>query len=98
MEKYLLLLPSHYRVWIKKIGTSDLKLPIGVGRWYGIAKENRFCTFYLKNIDDEFHVLFNCENDVISAFRNNSYPAIIVKTQPFKKWGGGCFQTVIFNY
>jgi hypothetical protein len=47
-----------------------------VGRWYGIPKENRHCTLCLKNIGDEFHVLFKCEN---------SYLAIIVKTQMFKK-------------
>ena len=69
-----------------------------MGRWYGIPKENRHCTLCLKNIGDEFHVLFKCENDVISE--TNSYLAIIVKTQTFKKMGGGgeCFQTVIFNY
>ena len=43
--------------------------------------------FLPQNIGDEFDVLFNCENDVISDFKNNSYPAIIVKTQALKKMG-----------
>jgi hypothetical protein len=72
--------PSHYRVWITKLGTSDLKL--------GIPKENILTLYFLpQNIGDEFDVLFNCENDVISDFKNNSYPAIIVKTQALKKMG-----------
>ena len=55
LEKYLLRLPSHYRVWITKLRTSNLKLPIEVGRWYGIPKVNRHCILCLKNIGDEFH-------------------------------------------
>jgi hypothetical protein len=42
LEKYLLRLPSHYSVWITKLRTSNLKLPIEVGRWYGIPKEKRY--------------------------------------------------------
>jgi hypothetical protein len=52
LENYLLRLPSHYSVWITKLRTSNLKLPIEIGRWYGIPKERRHCTLCLKNIGD----------------------------------------------
>ncbi len=88
LEKYLLRLPSHYSVWITKLRTSNLKLPIEVGRWYGIPKENRHCTLCLKNIGDEFHVLFKCENDIVSDFRNKFIPSYYCKNPNVQKMGG----------
>jgi hypothetical protein len=41
-------------VWIAT--SRKLKLPIEVGGWCRIVKENRLCTFCLKNIGDELHV------------------------------------------
>ena len=78
LEKYLLRLPSLYSVWITKLRTSNLKLPIEVGRWYGIPKENRHCTLCLKNIGDEFQVFFQCENDVISDFRKKIHTLLLL--------------------
>jgi hypothetical protein len=68
-----------------------------VGRWYRIPKENRHCTLCLKIIGDEFHVLSNCENDVISDFRKKFIPSYYCKNPNVQKMGE-CFQTVIFNY
>ena len=81
-------MPSHYSVWITQLRTSNLRLPMEVGRWYGIPKENRHCTLCLKNIGDEFHVLFKCENDVISDFRNNFIPSYYCKNPNVQKMEG----------
>ena len=89
LEKYLLRLPSHYSVWITKLRTSNLKLPIEVGRWYGIPKENRHYTLCLKNIGDEFQVFFQCENDVISDFRIKFIPSYYCKNANVQTIGGG---------
>jgi hypothetical protein len=61
-----------------------------MGRWYGIPKENRHCTLCLKNIADEFQVFFQCENDVISDFRNKFIPSYYCKNANVQnKWEGG---------
>ena len=63
-------------------------MPTEVGRWYGILKENRHCTLCLKHIADEFQVFFQCENDVISDFRNKFIPSYYCKNANVQTIGG----------
>ena len=44
-EQYLIRLSKQDRVFITKLRTSNLKLPIESGRWNNIAKELRLCSF-----------------------------------------------------
>ena len=56
-----------------------------MGRWYGIPKQNRHCTLCLKNIGD--YCVINCENDVISDFRNKFIPSYYCKNPNVQKMG-----------
>ena len=71
---------------------SYLKLPTEKSQ-----KQNILCTLFLKNIGDEFHVLFNYKNDVISDFRNKFIPSYYCKIPNIQK-SGIFVQTAIFNY
>jgi hypothetical protein len=41
--------------------TSSHRLPIEIGRWQNINRENRVCNLYQgRELGDEFHYLFDC--------------------------------------
>ena len=69
MENYLLRLPESNRIWITKIRTSNLRLPVETGRWHNIPREDRICSFCNENIGDEYHVLLLCKNVNTVNFR-----------------------------
>jgi hypothetical protein len=73
-EEYLIRLSKQDRVYITKLRTSNLKLPIETRRWNNIAKELRLCTFCNKQIEDEYHILFTCTNDIIVELRQKHIP------------------------
>ena len=73
-EEYLIRLSKQDRVYITKLRTSNLKLPIETGRWNNIAKELRLCSFCNKKIGDEYHILFTCSNDRIVQLRQKHIP------------------------
>ena len=73
-EDYLKRLSLDKRIYITKLRTSNLKLPIETGRWSNIPKENRICTFCYEHIGDEFHTLFTCKNQDISLLRRKFIP------------------------
>ena len=58
----------------KQLRTSNLKLPIETRRWNNIAKELRLCSFCIKKIGDEYHILFTCSNDRIVQLRQKHIP------------------------
>jgi len=73
-EEYLIRLSKQDRIYITKLRTSNLKLPIETGRWNNISKELRLCTFCNKKIGDEYHILFTCTNDRIVQLRQKHIP------------------------
>jgi len=42
-ENYLIRLSENNRIWITKLRTCNLKIPIEMRRWKNIPRENRFC-------------------------------------------------------
>ena len=62
LEKYLdLKIENKYRIALTKLRTSSHNLAIETGRYDGIARENRTCTFCNMNaIENEFHLVLVC--------------------------------------
>ena len=58
------------------------KLPIEVGRWSNIPREQRICTLCnLQKIGDEFHYLFECSHNDIFHARLKFIPKNTIKGQ-----------------
>ena len=74
IENYLLRLPETIRLWLPKLRTCNLKIPIETGRWYNIPKTERKCTLCDEGIGDEYHYLFMCNNDYVSDLRKKYIP------------------------
>jgi hypothetical protein len=43
------------RIWMAKLGASNLRIPIETGRWYNIPKDERFCTLCGQSIGNVLH-------------------------------------------
>ena len=69
LENYLVKLPEFNRIWITKLRTSNVHLPIETGRWHNIPRHERICSFCDNSVGDEFHVLFVCDNVIIKNLR-----------------------------
>ena len=60
-EPYLDLLEDKDRKLLCKLRTSNHRLPIETGRWFGIERENRICSLCDNlEIGDEFHFVLQC--------------------------------------
>ena len=60
-ENYLNLLDDKDRQLLCKFRTCNHRLPIEIGRWQGIERQNRTCNICDKNeIGDEFHYVLQC--------------------------------------
>jgi hypothetical protein len=59
-DNYLTRLYENNRIWITKLRTCNLKLPIEMGRWKNIPRENRTCHLCNEEIGNAFHYLFIC--------------------------------------
>ena len=59
-ENYLIRLSENKRIWITKLGTCNLKIPIEMGRWKNIPRENRSCHLCNEEIGNEFHLRIEC--------------------------------------
>jgi hypothetical protein len=59
-ENYLTRLSENNKIWITKLRTCNLKLPIEMGRWKNIPRENRTCHLCNEEIGNAFHYLFIC--------------------------------------
>ena len=57
-EKYFIKLPENARIWITKLRTSNLKIPIETGRWHNIPVSERICHKCNESIGDEYHYMF----------------------------------------
>ena len=77
-ESYLEILDSKNAIILCKFRTTNHRLPIEIGRWQNIERNNRICLLYDTNtIGDEFHYILqcryfehNCKNLIPSYFRN----------------------------
>ena len=85
-ENYLDMLDPSERIAMCKFRTCNNRLPIEVGRWYGIEKSQRKCTLCNENeIGDEYHYLFKCSrfymirNQCIRWKKRSAPNVIIVK-------------------
>lgn len=69
-ETYLLTLPTKLCKKYCDFRPGNAKLPIEIGRWFYIPRENRICKLCACNeIGDEFHYLFKCTDVYISNSR-----------------------------
>ena len=60
-EEYLDLLEKKDRMTFCKFRTTNHKLPIEIGRWYSVNRNDRKCLLCNKNdLGDEFHYIFEC--------------------------------------
>ena len=81
LEKYLTL-DSDLKWQILKIRTLNNKLPIVVGRYNGIERENRKCTLCRMNeIGDEYHFVLVCNNENLRSYREQHIP-LYFRTHP----------------
>ena len=60
-EKYLTKTPAKLGNFLLRFRTRNHKLPIEVGRWRRIPRENRKCHLCNLDIGDEYHYLLVCE-------------------------------------
>ena len=94
IEKYLTILPENFRIIMTKFRCCNHFLPIECGRWTNIPRENRFCNLCETNsIGDEFHFLFECNDNIIKNARRKfipSYYTIRPNTHKFEKIFNSC--------
>ena len=88
LENYLLKLPVQNRIWMTKLRTCNLRIPIETGRWANIPRQERTCTFCNDNVGNEFHVFFMCNNDRIVNLRNIYLPNYYVQYPNITKMSG----------
>ena len=61
-EPYLDILPKALRIKVTKMRLSNHRLPIEIGRWKLIPREQRICPICpVRKLGDEFHFLFECD-------------------------------------
>ena len=82
-EKYLDILDPSDRIALCRFRTCNNRLPIEVGRWYGIERSERKCTLCNDNeIGDEYHYLFRCSSFSVIRYqcinwRKKSLPNVL---------------------
>jgi hypothetical protein len=77
-ESYLEILDSKNDIILCKFRTTNHRLPIDIGRWQNIERNNRICLLCDTNtIGDEFHYILHCryfehnrKNLIPNYFRN----------------------------
>ena len=79
LENYLLKLTPIERKYISKLRCCNVKIPVELGRWYNIPKEERTCNLSLTAIGNEYHYLFECSSLLVKNIRNQHIPEFHVK-------------------
>ena len=75
LEEYLVKLSKVNRIALTKLRASNNKLPITVGRFANIRREERVCEKCNAGVlGDEYHVLLVCDNEEITRLRNKYIP------------------------
>ena len=70
LESYIVKLQKTSRILLTKLRTLNNKLPLNVGRYHGISREDRICSKCDAGVvGDEYHVLFDCTNSDIVRLR-----------------------------
>ena len=60
-ENYLDILEDKDKFTLCRFGTTNHRLPVEVGRWKTIIRENRFCHLCSRReLGDEYHYIFEC--------------------------------------
>ncbi len=74
-EQYLEKLTKGDRLLVTKFRTCNNRLPVNVGRYQGVSREDRVCNkCNVEVVGDEFHVLFECTDVEIVRLRNMYIP------------------------
>ncbi len=74
--EYLLKMAKSSRIVISRFRTSNNKLPVNVGRYTGVSREERICNKCNANvIVDEFHIILECTNEEITRLREMYVPS-----------------------
>ena len=60
-ENYLRVVPAKLRKFLIKIRTRNHKLPVEIGRWRRIPRDQRKCHLCDSDIGDEFHYILACK-------------------------------------
>ncbi len=64
LELYLIRLTKNSRILLTRFRTCNNRLPVNVGRYTSVNREERTCTLCNDNAKaDEFHVLLKCSNE-----------------------------------
>ena len=97
-EKYLIKIPCNLKIWITKLRTYNLKIPIETGRWRNIPVETgrwrnipveeRICDMCNENIGDEIHYLFICKSPELVRIRENIIPEYYTRCPNKQKLSG----------
>jgi hypothetical protein len=70
-ESYVkMILPAKHRSALSKFRSGVAPLRIETGRFEGLPVEQRFCPFCRTHVEDEFHVIMQCDkyNDIRDTF------------------------------
>ena len=67
MECYIEKLQKTSRIYVTKLRTLNNKLPVNVGRYHGVSREDRLCSKCDAGVvGDEYHVIFDCtDRDIV---------------------------------
>ena len=75
IEEYLVKLAKTNRINICKFRTGNNNLPVVRGRYHNVRREERFCDkCNSEQVGDEYHVLFQCQNQYITQLRSKYIP------------------------
>ena len=75
IEEYLLKLNKNDRIYISKLRTGNIQLPVIKGRYSGIIREERYCDMCNNGqVGDEYHLLFQCQSQIIVQLRDKYIP------------------------
>ena len=76
LETYLTKLPKNSRILLTRFRICNNRLPVNVGRYTGVSREERVCNLCNDNtIADEFHVLLKCSNEDLVRWRDMYVPS-----------------------
>ncbi len=76
IEEYLLKMPKSSRIVIRGFRTSNNKLPVNVGRYTGVSREERICNKCNVNVmGDEFHIILECTNEENTRLKEMYVPS-----------------------
>ncbi len=75
MEQYLKKLTKGDRILVAKFRTCNNRLPVNVGRYQGVNREDRVCNKCgVGVVGDELHVLFECTDAETVRLRDKYIP------------------------